>query len=400
MKQPRSTTNYGMDWGPYADQAQATFCLSQFTDAGLGEDFGIIYCDSDAACLIRRPVYGVDGTGYSLIAQSFGPLTPNEPPEPALGFMQRVEHFFGNALAQLGRNEERQADMQMAAGQSITQWLANPVTEHELGLAVDILGMVSFAFLFLPGIGEAEMGIFATARVAAAAGNTLKVMGYGTAGLAFAGSVAGFVSDGGYVYFTYGGDPDVRMKADEWAETGYVKILSAASAILVLPDLPVGGVLLIRDLPEMAAEAAKTAAEAGTKAATSGKLESVANYLDTIAPSLGKNLAQNAAKASSYTKETAREFAKSAADLERESQVHYRKLYATMLINGTATFVGSPMTEAYFGYDNRQDLGARLAEAEHWIGDLLNPPNAAGSRKHDSLHNLGLRIGASRKRTR
>lgn len=338
-----------MSWGPYIDQGEATVCLSRFVNASLGTDLGIVFCDRNAACLIRRPHYDPDGKGFSLIVQSHGPVQPPAPKEAPAGFLARVEKFFEEASSAYVRQQMLQAQVGIATSQAIARWLSNPTHEHEVGLAVDVLGIVSFFMLFVQGVGEAEMGLIGAFRAAMAAEKYWQAAGLATGAMGFVGSLSSSASDSIYMFKRYDDGPDGEEKATRWDDGLVGQTLSVASVVLSLPDFFVGGVLLVRDLPEIAKDAAKTTQEAGTLANRAESLSSRAGRIDATAANSGNaDLASRAAAATGYARQRARILTEQSVDLSKDAHKLYRKLYLTMMVNGSATFVGAPMMDTYF----------------------------------------------------
>ncbi|SIQ81961.1 MULTISPECIES: hypothetical protein [Acidiphilium] len=398
MTQFRPISDYRIDWGPYASQAEAAICLGQFADATLGFDVGIIYCDSAAACLLRRAVYGADDNGYALIVQSHGPVRPPRLREAPPGFLARVERFFEEACAAYGRQQIAQGQMDIAMGQAMERWLSNPTHEHEIGIAVDVLGIVSFAMLFVPGIGEAEIGLVGSFRAAMAAEKYWQAAGLVTAGMGFAGSISGGVSDSVYLFKRFDDGPDGSEKADRWDDGLTGQVLATASVILSLPDLAVGSVLLAKELPEIAQDAAKANQEAVAFADRSKALASRAGRLDSAALSSGNaDLGSRVGVVTSYARARAKFLTEQSIALNAEAVQLNRKLYTTMMVNGSATLLGSPMMDAYFAHDARQAYARGKPGPEGWIGQYLDPPVSHGIRTYRPPKNLSLHIGATRR---
>ena len=249
-----------INWTPYANRGEAAFCMSRFADKAVSSELGLIWCGDDACTLLRDPRYDADGYGYALMLQWSAPLPP-PPPEPKT-FWQKVERLFEESMeAQLEANEmETQANLAM--WQSISSWFANKDNEHKVGLLFDVIGVVGFVCLFIPGIGEAEMGLIAAAR----AGEVLLTVGRVTAAAAATGSALGAVVDGRYLGLRYlgGGSQAQREEAaKQWDDSKLATHMSIAAAILALPDFAVGGVMTLKDLSSLP----RTIDEAGANAA-------------------------------------------------------------------------------------------------------------------------------------
>ncbi len=348
-----------INWTPYANQGEAAFCMGRFANKAVSTELGLIWCGDNACTLLRDPKYDADGYGYVLMLQWSAALPP-PPPEPKT-FWQKVEKLFEDSMEMQMEANEMEMQGNLAMWQSISGWFANKDNEHKVGLLFDVIGVVGFVCLFIPGIGEAEMGLIAAAR----AGEVLLTVGRVTAAAAATGSALGAVVDGRYLGLRYlgGGSQAQREEAaKQWDDSRLASNMSIAAAILALPDFAVGGVMTLKDLSSLpgavdkaGADAAKLREAAAPKLAKAdelrGRIQNEPAWMKPKLENKAANIAQRAAK-----------LTKRAEEADRKAKVLTNKLLAAMLINAPATFVGTPQAEAYFVHDNHD-----------WLGSLLMP---------------------------
>lgn len=375
-----------LDWSPYASRNEAIFCLGRFTDAALGSDIGLIWCDADAAMLLRRPRLTDDGFGNTLIA-SAGPPPPPPPPHDWLG---RLKAAVEDALTRIGEAQMMEAEANLAMGQTIADWFADKDHEHEAGLAFDILGLAAFALLFVPGLGEAEMAFMG-----------LGALARGTAVAAAGGAMCGLWSDGNYLRLRFG--PGGREAAEAWDNTPEATTLSLAAAILALPDFAVGGIMTLRDLRALPGEIRESgAARAALQAKADAGLAKAARLEGRMEDAEAWRARKLKAKSAAIAQRAERLAARAAA-ADRRTRGLQAKLLLTLGLPAPATFIGTPLAEGYYAHDTEHDhphdLGANIRTAGQYAGEqfkalrrLLFPPHPSGGA---GRRGLGLRIGAT-----
>ena len=137
----RAGTNQGViDWTPYLNRGEAAYCLTQFTDAALSPDIGIVWCSSNCCTLIRKPKLDRDGYGFSVIMR-WHPVPPPPPPPPKLNFWQKADKLFWDAMEASGEAQLAEAQANMAMSNAILGWLTNKDTEHKIGIGFDLLAL-------------------------------------------------------------------------------------------------------------------------------------------------------------------------------------------------------------------------------------------------------------------
>jgi hypothetical protein len=375
-----------MNWGPYATQGEASFYLGDFADKAIGPGMGLIWSDGTACSLLRKPRYDADGFGNSLIVEWHGGLGPPKPSKPPT-LLQRIAKVFEDAMTAYGEAEIAQGEAQMAMGQEISDWFANKDNEHTVGLIFDVIGVVSVVMLFVPGVGEAEMGLIAAAR----AGEVMLTAGRITAIAAGTGAGLGAFVDGKYLYLRHF---DGAQAAKDWDESPQAVTMSLAAAILALPDFAVGGVMTIRDLRSLPGELGETKKLAQGLSANAAAKAQKAERLEGRIPDEPAWKARHLERKSSNISARASKLAQKAAEANNRASRMQRKLYATMLLNAPSTFLGTPTAESYFIHDNASDLADPVRIAHRWIGSLLMPSDSKTS-PDKTIHNFGMRIGVA-----
>ena len=371
-------TNQGViDWTPYLNRGEATYCLARFTDTALSPDIGIVWCSSDCCTLIRKPKLDAEGYGFSVIMR-WHPVSPPPPSPPKQNFWQRAEKVFWDAMATSGEAQlaESQANIEMS--NAILGWLGNKDNEHKIGIGFDLLALAGFGMLFIPGLGEAEMAFFALSRLAQV-----------TSVAAFAGASCATIVDGNYIRLRYFGDGNVekeRHDAEAWEGSDTATTLSVAALVLALPDFAVGGIATARDLttglPKEISEAKAAAAADRSHAAGAAK------KADSISPGNKVKITR--------LKERAAALSKRADEAARRARRLRVKFYSTLLLNAPSSGLGTPTAVGYFAHDDARDNPHALldpfktarrtvshgtADLQHWVGRLLTPPQTHPGRK-------------------
>lgn len=367
-----------MNWTPYANEGEATFCLTRFVDAALSPEIGIIWCSQDACALIRKPKPDASGYSYTVV-MDWHPAPPPPPAKPTV--WQKVEKLFWDAMEREGEAELARSQADLAMGQAIVNFFGSKEGEHVTGMAVDVLGVLCFAALFIPGIGEAELGFVAAVR----AGEWALTAGRVTAGMAAIGSGLAARVDGKYLLLRYFDGPSGPEAAETWDDLPEATKELIAAAMLAIPDFLVGGAMLLRDLkdlPGLIGGAEKNAAKAKNQIGGADqyvkKLEGKHDGAVPAGSRDAKKIAANKARAKQLE-----DIAKEAHD---KSLRLSRKLYVAMLGNLPATFIGTPVVEAYFNRDNPNFWHDHTS----WIGNLLTPPSHS-----PPPGSFGAKLGAS-----
>ncbi|HQT62363.1 MAG: hypothetical protein B7X09_00250 [Acidiphilium sp. 21-66-27] len=364
---------YQMSWGPYFGQAEASVHLSRFADATVGRETGILFSDGQTCMVLRQPVLDADGLGHSMIAR----WMPPHPPAPTPGLMQRIENVFERAMTMEGEAAIARAQGEMALGQALARFLGSETGEHAVGMAFDLLGLLAAALLlFVPGVGEAEIGVLAAS----------------TGSLAGTGSLLGAIVDG-------------KTEAHKWGHSPAAETLSLLALVLALPDLPIGGMATLRDLrnaPQALDEIEAAGSEAAGFTAKQTTRLAKAERLETDNAGLPAwRVAKRADKATTIRADAGR-LAKRAADASNEAHRLALKLGTTAMVNAPASFVGVPVVGGYFARDNWQHPAEPFIAAWHeagamrnWAARLLSPRGHAARGPGGGL--LGIQMGVSSK---
>ncbi len=389
-----------MSFTPYASLGEATMCLGRFVDKALSPDIGIIWAAGDGCALIRKGKFDGDGLSYTVVIE-WQPTLARQPPAPKPTFWQKLDKIFWDAMETEGEGELANAQAQLAMGQAVDEQIGKaasavaklpvikPVVdffgtkdgEHVAGMAFDVLGVLCFAALFVPGVGEAELGVVAAIR----AGQVALTAGRATAGLAVAGTLLAARVDGTYLFLRVRSGEDA---AKTWEDSPEATRESIAAAVLAIPDFLVGGAMLARDLATLPGRI--TAAESEAMR-TKNQISGANQYIKKIEAKHGGSVTAGSRDAKKIAQNTAR--VKKLKDLTKEaeekSQLLSNKLYVAMFMNAPSTFIGTPVGEAYFNHDNPDFWHS----ASRWVVDLLTPPSLAGRPMPSG--NFVCRVGAS-----
>jgi hypothetical protein len=369
-----------INWAPYSNEGEASFCLTQFINKVLSPDIGIIWCSTDACALIRKATPDADGFSYTVV-MDWHPVLPPPPPPPKPSLWQKVEKIFWDEMEQEGEREVAYGQANLAFGQAVVDFFGSKDGEHITGLAFDVLGVVCFIALFIPGVGEAELGFVAAIK----AGQMALTAGRVTAGLAVAGTMLAARVDGTYVLLRY---RDGEEAARNWEESPEATKESIAAAILALPDFLVGGAMLARDLATLPGRIGTAGQEA---ARARNQIAGADQYVKKIETKHGGAVPPGSRDSKKIAANTAR--AERLADLAKEanlrSQQLSNKLYVAMLANAPSTFIGTPVGEAYFNHDDPHFWPDHLG----WVGNLLTPPSSHATRPPPG--NFSAKIGVS-----
>lgn len=369
-----------VNWAPYANQGEATFCLTRFIDKALSPDIGIIWCSTDACVLIRRAKPDADGFSYTVVME-WQPAPPPPPPPPKPTFWQKAETFFNDQMTILGESYMLQSEADLAMSQSVIDFFSSKDGEHIAGLAFDVLGVVCFIALFIPGVGEAELGVIAAIR----AGQIALTAGRVTAGLAVAGTMLMARVDGKYLLLRY---RDGEAAAKEWEDSPEATKESIAAALLAIPDFLVGGAMLARDLATLPSRIDGAAQEAIRAKNQAAGAEQFAQKLEAKHGGAVPAGSRDANKLAANTSRAER-LADLAKEANKKSQQLSNKLYVAMLANAPSTYIGTPTAEAYFNRDDPHFWPDHL----DWVVNLLSPPTSHATRPPQG--NFSARVGVS-----
>jgi hypothetical protein len=376
-----------IDWTPYHSRQEAQLHLFTFADnARLEDNTGIVWSCPDASIMLRKPTRDADGFAYSLVVQWY-PVTPPPPPPPA-GAWKKIANFFTEAMELEGQAELQQAEAQRAYGQAVVQtmseWFSNKDNAHTAGLVIDIIGLLAFACLFIPGVGEVEMA------AAVSAGNV-------TAGLAGAGAMMGAWVDGRYLWLSYNGNGEAQKKqaAKDFENDPYTQSMSVAAALLALPDFIVGGIATVRDLralPQEIDEQTKLATELRAQAAADEKIAAARGKTAEDLRSAKKDvLAKSTEQWQARYTARAEALATAAKAANDKALLKTNKLHAAMYAS-VSTFLATPAAEAYFIHDN-------INNNKRTVGSLLMPAHSTYKyNPHPGMFATRIGVGAHMRR--
>lgn len=314
-------------WYPYSGLPEATQRLGSFADRAFSPTCGISFSDGQSISIVRRPHASSAGTAqwFNVLREHIAAPLPTPP--KSNGAIQRMEHWFDQAMTAYGQSELDNSRATIAGAnaanaaldahiwQPTHQWmLKHKLVADGVGVVGDVVGVVAgVAFIMTVGL---ELGVLAAI----------------TGVLALAGSAILFVCDGS-VFATEVTGNEVISKKIESNKT--IQWLRVVGTIMILPDIPVGGVRALEEVGSLAGEAkvAKaTAINATTDAATQrARIEKIRN--PNRHPEPVQRHAHRAVK-----------FAQLAVEKEREAVAAMHRLVLVALRDVNASFVASPVS--------------------------------------------------------
>ena len=238
----------------YGGPADARACLCRFVDQACSPDVGVAWLANGALYPLRAPRRDAGGFGDAVVFE-LAPMPAPPPPRP-VGFLARLEAFFGDALAQYGDAQIATSQANLAASQAIGAALKKVFTSHAddgAGVALDIVCVGLSIALFASGIGALGAVAFAGSLVLASAD-----------GFAYAKEMSGDEA----------GAEEVKK------ETEAIRLVAT---VATLPDLAWGGLKAIREFREvieLRQISATTANTAEALAARTTNASRAARYAD------------------------------------------------------------------------------------------------------------------------
>lgn len=245
-------------WYPYSSMEEAQRRLGAFADRAVGPACGISFCDGRSLSVLRRPRAGNTGaTWMNVLVQHIA--VPPPPPAPR-GVMQKIGHWFENAMAAYGEAELRRSEAELAASRAELRLLHDDVwlpahqfmVRHKwaadgVAVAADVIGVVAL------------VGLIIAAPEIIAAGTVLGLAALGTGALAGGASVVLLAIDGTVFVTEVSGNEVVSRKIEDNRTVQKIRI---AATLALLPDLPVGGTRALAEFRALGAEAREGSAVA------------------------------------------------------------------------------------------------------------------------------------------
>ncbi|WP_118184418.1 hypothetical protein [Paraburkholderia phosphatilytica] len=237
--------NVPASWEPYCHRPDAAHHLSNFASGVLGHDAGVIFFDGSASTRLKSARADRDGDTTDLVVSVCrAPLFP-------LAFQGEADP---QTVTQMARQHVDGSGTGSVLGSAKTLYnrarapLADFIESHKtavdgVAIVADTAGVIS--------------GGLAVASIAAGGIALAPVLGV-VAGLA---ALALLAEDGQMFYYEVTGN-EVRKKklANSWA----YKLIETVAPILAIPDMAVGGVRAVGELPTATREAGQLAEEAQT----------------------------------------------------------------------------------------------------------------------------------------
>ncbi|MGI4800842.1 MAG: hypothetical protein ACRYG8_43835, partial [Janthinobacterium lividum] len=259
-------------WSPYEDFNEARTRLCRLADATAGPGSGVSFSDGRNICVLRQ----ASGSGgrslwLNILCQHVA-APPPAAAAPKSGSQGKLKAWFWRAMELEGETEIQNAQIQMAGSQAIAQEVRDHVWEptHEFLLRHKL--MADTVGIALDAIGVAAAVVFVIAAVpelaaAAAAGSLVAAAGLVTGAAASTGALVLFGIDGSIYGAEITGHEAVAKKMEDNPTIGWIRI---GATIMLLPDLPVGGIRALKEIGQTASEAS----EALTKTAEAQRLTS------------------------------------------------------------------------------------------------------------------------------
>jgi hypothetical protein len=348
-------------WGPYRNEGEAGHCLGAFAANVVGPGAGVIFCDGLGASYLKRPFRDVDGSGLVLVVTA-GAGASSQPANDGGGTWKRIEHFFSDAFAEIGKAEMAQADAQRAVGEAELQmikqgWSSTQafVTRNKTwfdgaataGDAIGIIALVGTAI----AIGAGAVTVLPAALAVAA-------------GLA---SLALITRDGQLFWAELKGN---QARATEIETSPYYRTIELVGTLLILPDLVVNAPRALVSLSKTSTELAEaTEVTAHSGEALNAQREAVAAYQEAHVGKLKRpNIMTKVQRQQARANRLARDLAAAQEKLEK-AQAEFNHLRRYELPPYAASLYSAGMAPISPPY---------LADPAHWHdAPPAAPPPAA-----------------------
>ena len=247
-------------WSPYEDMEEARTKLCRLADAVGGAGLGVSFSDGRSIGVLRRAA-APGGRSLWLNVLTRHVAAPPPPPPAPQTTSGKLKAWFWRAMEIEGEAQIQQAQMQMAGDQAMMQEFRDHVWEptHAFLVRHKLAAEVAGAALDVVGVAAAVVFVMAAPELlaAAAAGSVLAGVGLVTGTMATAGTVVLVGIDSTIYGAELFGDKALAKRIDESPTIGWVRI---GATLMLLPDLPVGGVRALREVGQAAGEASETLA--------------------------------------------------------------------------------------------------------------------------------------------
>ena len=250
-------------WSPYEDFNEARTKLCRLADAAAGPACGGSFSDGASISVLRQAT-GSEGRSMwlNVLSQHVAAPRPAAPTAPASGTLGKLKAWFWRAMEMQGEVEMQNAQMQMAGSQAMAQEFRDHVWEptHEFLLRHKLLADTVGIALDVVGVAAAVVFVVAAApelAAAALAGSVVAGVGLATGASASIGAVVLFVVDGAMYGAEISGNDAIAKKMDDSPTIGWIRI---GATLMLLPDLPVGGLRALKEIGQTAGEASEAVA--------------------------------------------------------------------------------------------------------------------------------------------
>lgn len=259
-------------WAPYEGFEEARLKLCRLADSVGGAGLGVSFSDGRAICVLRQAA-APGGRSLWLNVLTRHVASPPPRPPPPNSTMGKLKAWFWRAMEIEGEAEIQQAQAQMAASQVLGQEFRDHVWEptHEFLLRHKLMADTAGVLLDVVGVAAAGVFVFVAAPellAAAAAGSVMAGVGLFTGGMASTGALVLFGIDGTVYGAEITGHEAFAKSLEDNSTIGWVRI---GATIMLLPDLPVGGMRALEEIGATASKGGEAAAKGARAQTMTGK---------------------------------------------------------------------------------------------------------------------------------
>ena len=261
-------------WSPYEDFTEAGAKLCLLADAAAGPACGVSFSDGASISVLRQATVSEGRSLWlNVLRQHVAAPRPTAPAAPAGGMLGKLGAWFWRAMELEGEVEVQSAQMQLAGSQAMAQEFRDHVWEptHAFLLRHKLLADTVGIGLDVVEVAAAVVFVIAAAPellTAAAAGSVMAEVGLATGSLASAGATLLFIIHGVVYGAEISGNKAVAKKMENNSTIGWLRI---GATIMLLPDLPVGGLRALKEIGQTAGEASEAMAKTADAQGMTGK---------------------------------------------------------------------------------------------------------------------------------
>ena len=373
-------------WAPYDDFGEARLKLCRLADAVGGPGLGVSFSDGRSICVLRHAAAPGGRSLWLNVLTRHIAVPPPPPPAPS-STLGRLKAWFWRAMEIQGEAEIQQAQAQMAASQAMVEEFRDHVWEPTHAFLLRHKLLADTAGILLDGVGVVAAGVFIFVAApellaAAAAGSVMAGVGLFTGGVASTGALVLFGVDGTIYGAQITGHEAYARSLEDNSTIGWVRI---GATIMLLPDLPVGGMRALKEIGTTASEASEAMARGARADVMTGKatrdLGNVTNPSRHPA-----EVARQMARVRGYQAEAAAQMRLVEAANTRIRLVMARDvaLFPGATAGGAALLAAAPPGVALSAAQRRRDEEhhSSIAPARGWARDVKLEMRVAGYSTH------------------